>query len=367
MGYQARLADGAVIAPAVEVLSGELKPQQANARYRGTTGTCPHCEALRRSHLGTDNATLQAALSAADLTVHYRSAQLADDRMLRIMHFAHRPGFLRSDGACLLCRSADLAHHAAVVEVIGRWARKHWTGATVTAEMTVVLPGTPPQQFRPDVVVQDADGKPVACIEYQRTPEAFVDFVARHELRCRQFPTVLWFFGPGAYGRSGQHRTYLHERGHEFYRCCLEPDTARLQYQAGKVPERQDEKPVDHRVDECSVASLVRALEDRQEEPVRRDAEPLRVNTALDMQLVPERRTGGAQRRIVAAGARPAGVVRVPARGGIRTVAERVQAAIAAGCVGVGDIRAWDAARERTSLHFSEIQRTLRRLPALPL
>ena len=63
MGFQAILADGSVIAPAVDVLDGLLKPSQANAKYKGITGMCPHCQELRDAQAGTDNLQVQQALS----------------------------------------------------------------------------------------------------------------------------------------------------------------------------------------------------------------------------------------------------------------------------------------------------------------
>jgi hypothetical protein len=240
-----------------------------------------------------ESRAMQQALTVGDLTVHFRSAHIESGKMLRIPHFAHSRGFIKSDEACRLCRRADLAHHAAVVEVIGRWARKQWTGATVNAEMTVFLPGTPPQQFRPDVVVHDADGAAIACIEYQRTPEGYGAFKERHELRKRQFPVVLWFFATGAYGKSGQHRDYLHERGEAFYKCWVEDGTGRLQYDEGKPPVKRDVPAVSHALAKCSEATRIRALEERETAKVYQG--PLKVNTTLDMTRGKSAHPGGVQ------------------------------------------------------------------------
>ena len=218
MGFQAILADGSVIAPAVDVLDGLLKPSQANAKYKGVTGMCPHCQELRDAQAGTDNLQVQQALSVADLSVNFKRAYLDGERMVRVMHFAHRAGFLSSPGACLLCRDNQLAHHAAAVKVIGRWAERHWPGCTVKAEMQIKIPGAPPVQFRPDVSVIDATGNRVACIEYQRSKESFEAFKARDELRCSEFGEVLWFFRTGTYGSSLDHRDYLADRSRRFSR-----------------------------------------------------------------------------------------------------------------------------------------------------
>lgn len=283
MGFQAILPSGEVIAPAVDVLEGLLRPSQANAQYKGATGTCPHCQELRDAQAGTDNLQVQQALSVADLTVRFRRAYLDGERMVRVMHFAHRAGFLSSPGACLLCRDNQLAHHAAAVKVIGRWAERHWPGCTVKAEMQIVIPGAPPVQFRPDVSVVDAAGNRVACIEYQRSKESFEAFRARDELRCKEFGEVLWFFRTGAYGSSLDHRDYLADRGRRFFKAFTDPETQRLQYQEGERPIRRAPLGRDHTLEACSESSLLRAIDppDRS-----RSGEQLGINTSLEMEEV---------------------------------------------------------------------------------
>jgi hypothetical protein len=283
VGFRALLPDGSTIAPAVEVLSGRLSPRQADRTYKGLTGVCVHCSQQRRRIHEIDNAHLQAALSIADLSVRYVSAAYDRDRMARIMHFAHRPGFLRGD-LCQLCAEPNLARHASAVEVIGRWAQVEWPGADVRAELNVVLPGTPPQQFRPDISVRSLDGRPIACIEYQRTPETFSEFIARHSLRCRQFPDVRWYFAPGAYAASGNHRAWLHARGHAFYHCRVDPETGRLIASLGRPPSGRAAPAVAHRLEKCSESSLIRALEER-DQPVARK-ESVELNTSLDMLML---------------------------------------------------------------------------------
>ena len=283
MGFQAILADGSVIAPAVDVLDGLLKPSQANAKYKGTTGMCPHCQKLRDAQAGTDNLQVQQALSIADLSVNFKRAYLDGERMVRVMHFAHRAGFLSSDGACLLCRDNQLAHHAAAVKVIGRWAERHWPGCTVKAEMQIIIPGAPPVQFRPDVSVIDATGNRVACIEYQRSKESFEAFKARDELRCSEFGEVLWFFRTGAYGSSLDHRDYLADRSRRFFKVFTDPETERLQYQEGQRPIRREHRGRDHRLEACSESSLLRAIDPPERS---RSGERLGINTSLEMQEV---------------------------------------------------------------------------------
>ena len=284
MGYKALLADGSAIAPAVEVLDGVLTPRQADKTYKGVRGTCFHCRQRRDRIWEVESAAVQRALTTADLGVHYVSGFYEGESLKRIMHFAHKPGFLRGDTACLICRSASLAFHAQAVEVIRRWATREWPGCDVAAEMNVVLPGTPPQQFRPDITVQSADGKPVACIEYQRTPEQFDAFCRRHELRKRQFPDVRWFFASGAYGSSAQHREYLHDRGEVFYRCWVDNETGRLQVADGRPPVKRGPAPPKSQVVKCSEAGLIQAMEAREAAAPRRAAEAL--NPQLDLLMV---------------------------------------------------------------------------------
>lgn len=261
MGFLALLPDGSTIAPAVDVLQGLLSPGAANTRYRQVTGSCPHCQQLRDSQAGTDNARIQQALSIADLSIHYVSASIQRGVMTRIMHFAHRRGFLQGPDACLLCRNADLAHHAAAVQVIGRWAQKQWPAATVNAEMRITVPGTPPSQFQPDITIATDDGTPIACIEYQRSHERFDDFVRRDALRRTQFDTVIWFLCAGTYGRSAQHRDYLHTLNRTFYRCWVERETGQLQYEEGRPPSNTPRAAKEPTLDGCSESSLIRVLE----------------------------------------------------------------------------------------------------------
>lgn len=283
MGFQAILADGSVIAPAVDVLDGLLRPSQVNAKYKGITGMCPHCQELRDAQAGTDNIQVQQALSTADLSVNFKRAYLDGERMVRVMHFAHRAGFLSSAGACLLCRDNQLAHHAAAVKVIGRWAERHWPGCTVKAEMQIIIPGAPPVQFRPDVSVVDATGNRVACIEYQRSKESFEAFKARDELRCSEFGEVLWFFRTGAYGSSLDHRDYLADRGRRFFKAFTDPETGQLQYQEGERPVRRASLGRGHTLEACSESSLLRAID-----PPERasNGDRLWINTSMEMREV---------------------------------------------------------------------------------
>jgi hypothetical protein len=297
MGFQAILADGSVIAPAVDVLEGLLTPSQANAKYKGIIGMCPHCQELRDAQAGTDNLQVQQALSIADLSVNFKRAYLDGELMARVMHFAHRAGFLSSPGACLLCRDNQLAHHAAAVKVIGKWAERHWPGCTVKAEMQIIIPGAPPVQFRPDVSVIDATGNRVACIEYQRSKESFEAFKARDELRCSEFGEVLWFFRTGAYGSSLDHRDYLADRSRRFFKAFTDSGTGQLQCQEGERPVRRASLGRDHTLEACSESSLLRAIDppDRAS-----NGDRLWINTSMEMQEV--RRPGHLSAPAVAGG-----------------------------------------------------------------
>lgn len=346
MGFQALLPNGEIISPAVEVLAGVLKPEQANAVYRGTTGTCPHCQQMRVQHGATDNWRVQQALSIADLTVRYRSASIDQGRMTRVMHFAHRAGFLSSDGACLLCRSNDLAHHATAVKVIGRWARSQWPGSTVTAEMQVVVPGTPPTLFRPDISITSADGHPIACIEYQRTPEGFQAFTARDAIRLKEFPQVLWFFAQGAYNKSGQHRDYLDNQSRVFHRCWVDGESGRLMHEEGRRRAEKPKEPAQRLLDNCSESSLLRAL-DRPEQRARHSDDW--INGSLDLGISPSFQPS-----------RP----RKTAAANLLTVSDRVKAAVAAGMTMPESILIWDRNRHGSALQATEIRRALKRLGA---
>jgi hypothetical protein len=348
MGFQALLPGGEIISPAVDVLDGLLTPQEANSTYRGASGICPHCQQMREQQAGTDNWRVLAALSAADLTVRYRSASIDQGRMTRLMHFAHKAGFLESPGACLLCRSGDLAHHATAVKVIGRWAQKQWPGASVTAEMQVVTPGTPPTLFRPDISITSADGTPIACIEYQRTPEGFQSFTNRDDVRLKEFPQVLWFFAQGAYNKSGQHRDYLDDRGRAFHRCWVDGETARLMHDEGRRRVERPKEPEGRTLDGCSEYTLLRSL-DRPEKASARGGDW--INASLDLGFN-------------SAAAAPASRARRAVASRILTVSDRVKAAVEAGMTKTESILAWDRNRHGIPLQATEIRRALRRLGA---
>ena len=340
MGFQALLPGGEIISPAVDVLDGLLTPQQANVTYRGTTGTCPHCQQMREQQAGTDNWRVLSALAAADLTVRYRSASIDQGRMTRVMHFAHKAGFLDSQGACLLCRSGDLAHHAAAVKVIGRWAQKQWPGATVTAEMQVVVPGTPPTLFRPDVSITSADGDSIACIEYQRTPEGFQAFKDRDSVRVKEFPQVIWFFAQGAYNKSGQHRDYLDDRSRAFHRCWVDGETGRLMHEEGRRRAERPKEPKDRLLDNCSESTLLRTL-DRPEQASIRGGDW--INASLDLGTKPVAPVARARRAAAAS---------------VLTVSERVMAAVDAGMKNLDQILLWDKKHSSCPLGRREAHRS---------
>lgn len=394
MGYEAILATGEVIAPAVDFLDKQITAPHANKLYRGVTGTCSHCLALRRSLQGTDNLTILAALSQDSLPVHYVSAVLTGERVDRIMHFAHRAGYWNDANSCRICSDSRLAYHGAAVQVIARWARKQWPGSTVQAELRISAKGAPPTSFRPDIAVHDSAGNPIACIEYQRSGENFHAFLERDRVRLAEFRQVLWFFDRSVYHRSTQHRNYLHDAGRQFFKTWTDPKTLQLNYDEGKP--HKTKAPAVPRYKElgpCSESSLVRGLELHD---VVRKGPPV-PDTSLDMKRVTELPHNGGSGYLCAfckehrsadcscgwcmqgvqgcleplvcdgnawtlgptagrsilgnrANARP-----------LATVAERVMAAIEAGMAGTAEIQEWDAARNATSLQACEIDRAIRR------
>ncbi len=123
MGYRAKLSDGLIIQPAVEVLANRMTPKQANEELFGVRGTCPDCQATLDRLKYTDHSGTQAGLSRLDmaraLEVHYTSACIVDNVMKRTMHMTHLPN--PDDELNRLCADHKLAHHAAVVQVIGEW------------------------------------------------------------------------------------------------------------------------------------------------------------------------------------------------------------------------------------------------------
>ena len=285
MGYQALLSDNSIIQPAVDVLEGIITPVQANRTYKGVTGKCPHCLALRDTYAESMSASLRNALSTADLTVGYRCAHIVDGSMLRIMHFAHRPGFMQTDAASALCRGGELAYHAAALEVIASWASTEWYGGTIRKELRVTIPGAPPETFRPDCSIYAADGTPVACIEYQRSMETFDNFRRRHEVRLQEFPNVLWFFETGIYGRSPEHRRYLAKRAEPFFRCWVDAESGRLVAEPGRPPSLRHRVEATNGPEKCSIASLINAYERQEFVQVVREQEMHGINTSLPMQV----------------------------------------------------------------------------------
>ena len=342
MGYEAILSTGEVIAPAVDFLDGVVSAARAtrfNKLYRGVTGTCSHCLALRRSQQGTDNLTIQSALSRGDLPVHYVSAVLAGERLERIMHFAHSPGFWKDGEVCRICSDSRLVYHAVVVQVIGRWAQRNWPGSSVQAEMRISAKGAPPTSFRPDIAVHNVNGKPIACIEYQRSGENFYAFLERDRIRLAEFPQVLWFFDRAVYSRAIQHRNYLHDAGRQFFKSWTDPHTGGVTYDEGK-PHKPSATVIkrSRELDPCSEASLVRSVE--RHDIVRQKT--LLPDASLDMK-------------------RAASTARAQSRP-LMTVTDRVRAAMAAGARTAHEIGSWDATRNSSPLQAGEIKRAMQRI-----
>ena len=281
MGYKAQLSNGIIIQPPVDVLANRITPQQANKEYRGVTGDCPHCLKLQGLQAGTDNATMLAALSHIDLTVGYRSAHIVDGYMKRTMCFAHRPNPLLSQMMCRLCADAKLAHHAMVLEVIGEWASKQWSNCRVEIELSIRLDGAPPETFSPDICGYDRNtNAPVFCIEYQRTYESFHKFQRRHEVRHKEFPSVLWYFDAPVYTKSREHRLFLYGRDEEFRKCWSDKNTGQLHGEIGMPPARVADSQVRPMLNDCSEAAAIRA-----KEMLERSKESLNYRAPLDPNL----------------------------------------------------------------------------------
>lgn len=241
MGYRAKLSDGTIIQPAVEVLANRMTPQQANKEFFGVRGTCPDCQATFDRLKYTDHAGTQQGLSRLDmaraLEVHYTSACIVDNVMMRTMHMTHLPN--PDQELSRLCADHKLAHHAGVVQVIGEWAAKAYPDCIVEVEMVIVHDGAPPETFKPDICGFDREtGKPVFCIEYQRSYETFRAFQRRHELRHKQFDKVYWYFDSGIYNRARSHRTFLYEREEDFYVCKTDKVTGQLIRDDGEPPRK---------------------------------------------------------------------------------------------------------------------------------
>lgn len=237
MGYRAKLSDNLIVQPAVEVLANRLTPKQANKDFYGLTGTCPDCEAFKAANQWSDHSGIQAGLQRLQgraLDVHYTSAQLDGDTMLRSMCFSHYPSV---DELCRVCSERKLAHHAAVVEVITEWASKAYPNCVVEAELQIVHAGAPPATFKPDICgYEKSTHKPVFCIEYQRSYETFVAFQKRHEIRHREFPEVHWYFDSAFYSRARNHRMFLADRDERFYTCWTDKATGQLIREDGAPP-----------------------------------------------------------------------------------------------------------------------------------
>jgi hypothetical protein len=261
MGYKARLDDGSILQPAVDVLANRITHAKANAAYKGTSGICPHCEELRQQYANSDSTAVMLGFAVADLTVGYVSAQIIDGVMKRIMHFSHRPNTITPETTCLICRDAKLAHHAAALEVIGEWAANHWPDAVITQELTVVVPGTPPERFTPDIKVHGRDGTPIACIEYQRSYESFDAFKRRHELRSTQYPLVWWFFDRPVYYRARDHRRYLSDRELTYFHSWVEKGSGQLIAEHGRPAESRIITPTSGTPQQCSLADIIAAYE----------------------------------------------------------------------------------------------------------
>lgn len=241
MGYRAKLSDGSIIQPAVDVLAHRLTPQQANEDFFQVRGSCPDCQQTFDRLKDTDHAGTLAGLARIDmaraLEVHYTSAYIVDNVMLRTMHMTHLPN--PDHKLCRLCAERKLAHHAAVVQVISEWAAKSYPDCIIEVELQITIDGAPPETFKPDICGYARDTrKPVFCIEYQRSYETFRAFQRRHEVRHREFDKVFWYFDQAVYNRASAHRTFLYEREEGFYSCKTDKESGQLIRDDGAPPNK---------------------------------------------------------------------------------------------------------------------------------
>lgn len=223
-------------------MTGEMTPRQIDKEYCGAIGQCPDCErylaATDLSSGGTIAAAIATAIANKDRRVKYRRGVYAGgtEELLSQMHFKHAAGYLQNGLAPCNCKSRNQLIHTEAVEAIAHQYRKDSPeGFKVDAECQFVKPGTPPEMYRPDIVVLNQFGGKHTCIEYQRSPEPFDKFVHRHELRGSEWGAVVWFFDDKIWNRKStcEARDWLFDNGQTFYRCWVDEATLQLQVEEG--------------------------------------------------------------------------------------------------------------------------------------
>jgi hypothetical protein len=270
MTFRAVLDDGKEHKPVLLLLTGQMTAKQIDKEYRGSIGKCPDCEGyLRQSDLA-DGGTFAAAVAGKDRRVRYRRGRYdtGTDDLLTQMHFAHAAGYLLDGLAPCSCKTKNQLIHIEAVEAIAHQYRKDMPdGFQVEAECQFVKPGTPPETYRPDIVVFNQFGGKHTCIEYQRSPEKFESFVHRHELRGSEWGSVIWFFDRRIwnYRSTCEARDWLFDNGQTFYQCWVDELSLQLQVEEGTfataLVKEADRKrlPKPFVPKHCSIADIVNA------------------------------------------------------------------------------------------------------------
>jgi len=236
--FRAILDDGKEHKPVLRLMTGEMTPRQIDKEYCGAIGQCPDCEGFLAATDLSGGGTLAAAIADKDRRVKYRRGVYAGgtDQLLSQMHFKHAAGYLQNGLAPCNCKSRNQLIHTEAVEAIAHQYRQDAEkGFTVEAECQFVKPGTPPELYRPDIVVLNQFGGKHTCIEYQRSPEPFDKFVHRHELRGSEWGNAIWFFDDKIWDRKStcEARDWLFDNRQTFYRCWVDEATLELQVEEG--------------------------------------------------------------------------------------------------------------------------------------
>ena len=240
MTFRAILDDGKEHAPILRMMTGDMTPRQIDKEYRGEIGKCPDCEGyLARTDL-EGGGTFAAAVLNKDRDVRYRRGHYlgGTDELLSQMHFAHKAGYLQNGLAPCNCKTKNQLIHTEAVEAIAHQYRKDSPeGFKVDAECQFVKPGTPPETYRPDIVVLNQFGGKHTCIEYQRSPEPFEKFVHRHQLRASEWGNAIWFFDKKIWEKKStcEARDWLFDNNQTFYLCWVDEATLQLQVEEGDI------------------------------------------------------------------------------------------------------------------------------------
>jgi hypothetical protein len=304
MTFRAILDDGKEHKPVLLLLTGQMTPKQIDKEYTKKCGLCPDCEGFFALNDQGDSSTYAAAMAGKDRTVAYRRGHYLSgtDDLLTQMHFAHKKGYLLSGLApCSRCTLRQLIHQEAVEAIAHQYRKDMPKGFRVDAECQFVKPGTPPETYRPDIVVFNAFEGRHTCIEYQRSPEAFESFVHRHELRGSEWGNVIWFFDERIWERNStcQARDWLFDNGQTFYKCWVDEDTMQLQVEEGTfatavVKEVKGKRRLKKFVPKiCSIADIVNEYllatgqeQDGNRERTRQQEEPLKADRLQGFNLV---------------------------------------------------------------------------------